>query len=265
MAVALRPVLAGLGGCLAVLVMATCHSFPSQAVSSTSAQAVAESDTSSGVCAFDLSDDKEQTVFFLLGFLDEYLGRYVVEGDDRVERFYATEAAKAEVFRQYLARLANQQKLDATILEGREGSGIVFHSKPLADGLNSCYQLPFTSGRMAPGADGTYRRTATATLDLSLFMKTGKVTRHDQPGLSDEVFRRSRALAYVAGAWMRYGRVPDFAFANSRHKAELIAQLLVNLGCVKVSVEEIFGFVPHATYVHFRPTDEVKEWLSRKW
>ena len=61
------------------------------------------------------------------------------------------------------------------------------------------------------------------------------------------------------------GRAPDLTLANSWQKDELLAQLLVNLGCRRVSVEETFGFIPHATRVHFQPTDEVTEWLSRKW
>ena len=83
--------------------------------------------------------------------------------------------------------------------------------------------------------------------------------------MPDEVFRRRRALAYVAGAWVRSGMGPDFAFANSYDKAALIARLLVDLGCRRVSVETMFGGAPQVNHVHFQPTEEVREWLARTW
>ncbi len=38
------------------------------------------------------------SAFFVLGFLDEYLGRQIVEGSDLVERFSCSEAAAADTF-----------------------------------------------------------------------------------------------------------------------------------------------------------------------
>lgn len=84
-------------------------------------------------------------------------------------------------------------------------------------------------------------------------------------GLPDEVFRRRRALAYLAGAWVRYGRGSDFVLANAQDKAKLIAQLLTNLGCREVRLESTFGFIPQTNAVHFQPTEEVTQWLQKVW
>lgn len=54
-------------------------------------------------------------------------------------------------------------------------------------------------------------------------------------------------------------------FANGKEKADLIAQLLVALGCHAVRVESTFGLIPQANIVHFIPTDEVNEWLRKSW
>jgi len=98
-------------------------------------------------------------------------------------------------------------------------------------------------------------------LDIRLFLTGHGGTVHGQ-GLPDEIFRRQRALAYLAGAW-RFRRGENFVFANSKEKATLIAQLLTNLGCRNVSLETTFGAIPSANTVRFAPTDEVHECLAK--
>jgi hypothetical protein len=87
----------------------------------------------------------------------------------------------------------------------------------------------------------------------------------DERGLPDSIFYRRRALAYLAGVWLRYGRGPDFVFANARDKAQLVADLLHDLGCHGIRIESTVGLVPQGNTVHFTPTDEVATWLKRQW
>jgi hypothetical protein len=221
--------------------------------------------SSDGACRFDMSGDKADSVFFVLGFVDEYLGRRFVEDDDRVERFYPNEMDKAAVFERQLAKLASEQGLEPAVRspEGQQGH-IAFRSKPIADRLNSCYKYQASGGEVGPGPDGTYRRLASASLGRSLFMRAGHGSSRGN-GLPDEVFHRRRALAYLAGAWCRYGRGNEFIFANSSDKAELIAQLLDDVGCRDVRREYNFGYIPRTNWVRFQPTDELKAWLDRSW
>ncbi len=63
----------------------------------------------------DLSNGRGVTVFFVLGFLDEYIGRNIVEGDDLVERLYCNETAEVSVLRRQLEQLAKEQGVTTAI------------------------------------------------------------------------------------------------------------------------------------------------------
>ena len=212
---------------------------------------------STGSCDFNLEGAAGETVFFVLGMLDEYLGRGVVEDSDVIEGFYCNEAAMAATFREAIQKLATEQRLDPSSIktETRQDCLISFHAKALADRLNSCYVFQTgTKEGLVQAADGTYRRTAKGSLGLSLFLRDGQGTA--------EGFYRERALAYLSGAWTRYGRDSAFVFANSDQKARLVAELLQQLGCRGVWVESNVGFIPRTNRVRFEPTDEVKERLN---
>lgn len=221
--------------------------------------------SSNGTCSFDLTESKADTVFFVLGMLNEYLGRNIVEDEDRVEEFFCNEAETARLFRRDIVRLAAEQGLDPTIRdETIQVCLVMYHSKAIASRLNSCYRYQASSGEVVQGSDGTYRRVAKPSLEMQLFMRSGhgSTTEHGWP---EEVFYRRRALAYLAGAWSRYGREGDFVFANAKDKANLVAQLLMALGCHGVRVESTFGLIPQTNTVHFIATDEVREWLQKTW
>jgi len=121
-----------------------------------------------------------------------------------------------------------------------------------------------SANELAQASDGSYRRTANASLGRQLFMRSGHGSGTGN-GLPDEVFHRRRALAYLAGAWLRYRRGSDFGFANTQEKARLVAQLLADLGCRDVRLESTFGSIPQGNMVHFQPTKEVEDWLNRTW
>ncbi len=211
---------------------------------------------SDGACQFDLSEGKVETVFRVLGYLDEYLGRSIMEDGDRVEGFYCNEKDIIGVFRQLLQRLAAEQDLDQAVTEETTQDCLVsFHSRVITDRLNSCYRYQLSSESAAQGPDGTYRHIGKGSLALTLFMRPGG-------GPAGDVIDRRRVLPYLAGAWARYGRGTDFVFANARDKANLIANLLTMLGCRDVRLESNFGFIPQTNILRFTPTGEVAHWLG---
>jgi len=219
-----------------------------------------------GSCDFDLAGDKADTVFFILGLLEEYNGRGIVEDSDRVEGFYCNETNTARLFRRYLGKLAQEQGLNPAVREETVQECLVsYYSKPIADRLNSCYRYEMTDQPLAQAADGTYRRTANPSLLATGLFTRGSVSVITEKGLSDEAFFRRRALAYLAGAWARYGRGNDFVFANAHDKATLVEGLLSDLGCSRISLESTYGVAPQANIVRFQPTDEVTEWLRKTW
>lgn len=230
------------------------------------ARALKPPPSSDGSCIFDLTGHKTDTVFFVLGMLNEYNGRSLMEEGDRVEGFYCNEAGKAQLLRRYIGKLALEQGLDPAVREETIQQCLVsYYSKPIADRLNSCYRYEMTDQVLTRAPDGTYRRTANPSLlGAGLFARSGRGVVTDA-GLSDEASFRRRALAYLAGAWARYGRGNDFVFASARDKATLVSGLLMNLGCHDIRIESTVGTIPQANYVHFEPTEEVMEWLQKEW
>jgi hypothetical protein len=69
-------------------------------------------------------------------------------------------------------------------------------------------------------------------------------------------------LAYITGAWLRYGRGSDLVFANAHDKAVLIAQLLTMPGCRNVRLESTFGQIPQTNTVRFDPSEELSSRLE---
>lgn len=185
--------------------------------------------------------------------LNEYLGRNVMEDDDLVEEVFANEAPALPAFRRQLARLSTEQGLEPATespLDGGQGGQIVFRSRSIADRINSCFRYQMTNGSATQAPDGSYRRYGKAQAPLSYVFF---------------VNHRRRALAYIAGAWIRYGQEGTFQFANSLDKATLIAHLLTDVGCLPVSLETIFGYIPSTNILRFTPTTELRESLAKPW
>jgi hypothetical protein len=199
--------------------------------------------SSTGDCRFDLSGQKDVTVFRTLGMLDEYLGRQIGEDSDLLERFSQDETQAAEAFRRLTTLLATEQQMQPPVFEVREERAY-FRSGAMADRLNSCYAYDMTNGALHEGPNRVMLRSTTGTLPTTLFKRGGDVRPDPAGGIADNVLYRRRALAYLSGAWRRYRRGPDFVFANSQTKAALIASLLNDLGARGVTVESDVGFMP---------------------
>src|SRR5262245_52722835 len=89
-------------------------------------------------------EDAMQTLFFTLGFLDEYGGRVIRENSDQLEGFYESERDKAEIFKASLFRLVEEWGIETTIRsEVIEGNYTVFHSRELTDLVNRYYKFDF--------------------------------------------------------------------------------------------------------------------------
>ena len=69
-------------------------------------------------------------------------------------------------------------------------------------------------------------------------------------------------MAYVRGAYARFGRGNAIWFANAPHKAVVVAGLLRDLACTGVRVESTSGYTPQSNVVHFSPSAEVRRLSS---
>jgi hypothetical protein len=190
--------------------------------------------------------DNSVTLFFILGCLDEYGGRQIIENGNSVERFYAGERTIANIFHTYLQKLATEQQLDSSIdVEVDQSGGIVFYSAPLTALIDDCYIFDFsTSGYVS---DGSESRRADAYISMQVFKP---------------VNRRAK-LSFLAGAYVRFGEKSVFRFANARHKAELVRELLTELGCTNVElIHSNPGYIPAVFDVVFEPSDEIRDWFA---
>jgi hypothetical protein len=189
----------------------------------------------------DLTGSKGETVFFLLGMLDEHSGRGFIEDSDMVESFHCGEHVVAFVFRAYLSRLAQEQGLDRAIqVRWRQDCLVCFLSPEVSAFLNQFYSYSFDSGGRARvlTEDGP-KRVASASLATS------------------QIKERENELktAYLAGAHLRYGQGDHFEFADSCDKMTLVADVLRDVGCdsVRVTSRQDISY-----RVYFHPTDELR-------
>ncbi len=198
-------------------------------------------DSSSAETRVDLSGRKGETVFFVLGMLDEYLGRTFVEDSDRVESFYCSEHVPAFVFRAYLDRLVREQGLHPAVeTQWRQGCLVSFRSKEVSAFINQFYSYEL-SGSVRAVVGEERKRSATASLSW------------------EQLEGRDRALqlAYLAGAYIRYGSDGRIRFANASEKRDLVAKVLVELACTNIRTSSREG-LPHQNEVSFTPTGEVQ-------
>jgi hypothetical protein len=197
--------------------------------------------------AFDLTGVKAEAVFWVLGFLNEYNGRSVIEDRDRVEGLYCNEKHMAERVRTMLRRVQREQQLPDDLREEVVQECLLdFRSPTLARELNRMYASREPSGTF-DGSGGPAREYVTLEATPALFARVGSEAR----------------LAYLAGAYYRHG-VDDgtMRFANAAHKADLIADLLREAGATAVTRETIRG-LPNANIVRFKPSSALKAMFVR--
>ena len=190
---------------------------------------------------FDLSGGKALTVFWVLGFLEEYMGRQATDESAVVERLYCNEHGQLERFRAMLRRLSREQRLPDDLREEIVQECLVFlSSEALARGLNSIYV-----SRMRPGmftiADG--RRQEIAVLEVTHAMF--------------ERFGNDERIAYLAGAYFRHERDGAFVLANAAHKADLIAVLLAEIGMTSIERQTYYA-IPSTNIVRFAEPDKLR-------
>ncbi|BCO11607.1 hypothetical protein GEOBRER4_n3736 [Citrifermentans bremense] len=194
-------------------------------------------------------------IFFILGCLDEYRGRGIIEkGADGVESFYSSEVQASKVFEKYLRLLVAEESIHTEIRkEISDGGHISFHSSELCQHINSMYQYSFdnshTMVKPHKYPNGPYVRMVEAFISIDVFKGQDKTAK----------------LSYLAGAYARYGHHFDdnnFAFrtANAGHKISLIAELLKELDCKDVTHEKSDpNLMPMTHTLKFTASTEIKK------
>ncbi|HXE96179.1 MAG TPA: hypothetical protein VN642_07230 [Dongiaceae bacterium] len=196
-----------------------------------------------------------KTIFFILGCLDEYMGRAIIEKDaDGVSSFYSSEVQASQVFEKYLRLLVAEESIHTEIRkEISEGGHISFHSPELYQRINSMYRYSFDNSHTMikphKNPNGPYVRMVEAFISMDVFQGQDKTAK----------------LPYLAGAYARYGHHFDdnnFALrtANAGHKISLIAELLKELDCKDVTHEKSDPkLIPMTHTLKFTASTEIKK------
>lgn len=200
----------------------------------------------------------ELTIFTILGFLDEYMGRKIIRGRAQVECFYKTEKEVADLFEFYLHRLAAEHNLQTEIIrEEKETGHIYFYSEELNDLICSYYikngLTNLNSNEIQKYVDEReHAYYGVGEIGESVFPVINHPLR-----LTEE--ERSTRLAFLTGAYARYGRKNRFQFNNSYHKARLVEELLIQLRSYWIRFTRKMELIPYRHEVEFKMTKEMKQ------
>lgn len=196
-----------------------------------------------------------KTIFLILGCLDEYMGRAIIEKDaDGVSSFYSSEVQASQVFEKYLRLLVAEESIQTEIRkEISDGGHISFHSPELYQRINGMYRYSFDNSHTMikphKNPNGPYVRMVEAFISMDVFQGQDKTAK----------------LSYLAGAYARYGHHIDdnnFAFrtANAGHKISLIAELLKEFDCKDVTHEKSAPkLIPMTHTLKFTASPEVQK------
>jgi len=167
-----------------------------------------------------------KALFFVLGYLDEYMGRSIVEKNvDIVERFCIADAHTSQLLEKYLKLLVTEEAINTKIRKEISDDGdVLLHSPELYQRVNSMYRYSFENSH-------TWTKTSKDP--------NGPWVHMVQAFVSKDIFKgqdKAAKLSYLAGAYARYGHWDGnnrfyFSTANAGHKIRLIAELLKELGC----------------------------------
>ena len=203
-----------------------------------------------------------QTIYTVLGLLDEYANRQIARRKTEVERFYESQRAAADLFEICLRRLADEHNLQTEIRREEKDTGhIYFFSEEINDLICSYYVkngLTDSGSKKIPKYvdDKGYLHYANGGIGESIF----PATKHPWRLTAEE--RRPR-IAFLIGAYKRYGEENRFRFGNTYHKARLVEELLIILGCPRLRFTRDMGGVPHLHEIEFEMTEELREILTQ--
>ena len=147
-------------------------------------------------------DPKIKTIFVILGFLDDYMGRIVRQGKNLIEEFYPNENESVDKFEKHLHNLIGERNLKTTITRelGPQGH-IKFLSPEIAALLNS-YHV-FASRHIYDSDDHDMK---IYKLPYAVF----KPLEYNSPTFHEALDER---LSYLAGVYRRFGKDKEIRLA----------------------------------------------------
>lgn len=193
--------------------------------------------------------------YVILGMLDEYLGRQILEGSPYVEGFYSNEADVIEHFLYWLDQLNVEHDLsDSYEIQGAPNSNRAVHSPALAPLIDSWYPHHF-GDRTFTDQDGKVHRLTDSEVDLTFFPGKKPIGNFK----SEEVDPR---YSYLYGAYIRYGQNSTITLANARSKVRVILQLLEDVECDWIEHRWSLKGAPTMHRIRFGPAPSLARLLK---
>lgn len=188
----------------------------------------------------------ETDTYFLLGMLQEYGARSITEDSDLVEGFYWGEQLQAYIMVVYLNKIMNEIYSFSDVETRRKQNLLVHvHSESMTKYINSYYDYEYQYGAKAH-VDGEWKKTGAGNFPYSAFEKGD----------------RSLKLAYLAGAYYRFGADNSIRLTNGFKKGDLLARLLKETGCSVSEIDTVIA-VPSSVTISFQPTAEMEAWFDK--
>ncbi len=202
-------------------------------------------------------DPKINTIFAVLGFLNDYMGRVVRQGKNLIEEFYPHENEIAAEFETHLHKLIAERNLKTTIIReiGPQGH-VALLSPEIADLLNS-YHV-FVSKHL-------YARDGHDMSIYELPYAVFKPLEYNSPSFNEALDER---LSYLAGAYRRFGKGKEIRLANCLTKSKNVFRLFQEISavedkyaCQSVAWKVYPRNIPVGHAIIFEPSDELAKFL----
>lgn len=214
-------------------------------------------------CNGQSSDNKIDYDYFLLGTLNDYMGREKYkEIVDRVDDY----SQNNETLAFYLDSVFKDTYPDLIVTRNEKSNRIELHSASLAQKMNNFYFFQ-PSGRGSYSGEEDWK-----TLNFDSLTKTPDFyTTHFDTiytgRIAEDIFKNdSERFSFIAGAYTRFGGNKDSPYsinvANSLSKVRVVDKLLKELKCTNVEYVVRKGYIPVGHTVYFTPTNELKQYFE---
>lgn len=214
-------------------------------------------------CNGQSTDNKIDYDYFLLGTLNDYMGREKYkEIVDRVDDYSQNDETLAYL----LDSVFKYTYPDLIVTTNEKSNRIELHSASLAHKINS-YYLFQPSGRGAYSGEEDWKTLNFDSLTkIPDFYSTYFDTIYTGRIAADIFKNDSERYSFIAGAYIRFGGKKDSRYsinvANSLSKVRVITTLLKELNCANVEYVMKKDYIPVGHTVYFTPTDELKQYLE---
>lgn len=220
--------------------------------------------SSAHLCKGQSSNVKLNDDYFLLGTLNDYMGRDKYKEVGNLVSGYC-QSDRALVF--FLDSVFKKQYPDLKVMQLTKGIyRFKIEAPGLAQKMNDCYSFS-PSGRLVYSGKEDLN-----TLNLDSITKTKDyLTKYCEPiyteSIKEDVFKNdTQRLSFLAGAYTRFGGKNDslyfISIPNSTSKVKVATELLKALKCTHVEYITKANYIPAGHTVYFKPTEELKRYFE---